>query len=147
MLRAAVYEHAQQEKPAGVPRYKWDGSVMEGDSLKSGAGKDAKMDPQKAPEEGMPKGVMPKDAMKKLQETFFKGLDRNKDGKLSREEMVRVSPTSQMHETRTEILSRGGFLECAALEMEITLVTLVTTSSYHHLICHHLICHQQRSHH
>lgn len=28
VLRALIYEHAQQEKPAHLPRYRWDGSEM-----------------------------------------------------------------------------------------------------------------------
>merc|ERR1719162_1716309 len=65
-MRKLVYEHAQQEKPAGVERKRWDGTDMP-----------AKAAPAK------PKAALPADMSSRI----FAKLDADQDGKLSRAEM------------------------------------------------------------
>ena len=78
-MRKLVYEHAQQEKPAGVERKRWDGTDMPAD-----AAPQAKAAPAAA--KAAPAGASA-GSMDGMSSKIFAKFDANQDGKLSREEM------------------------------------------------------------
>ena len=73
-MRKLVYEHAQQEKPAGVAHKRWDGTDMPTDAPQ------AKAAPAAAK-------AAPAGSMDGMSSKIFAKFDANQDGKLSREEM------------------------------------------------------------
>lgn len=160
VLRAAIYEHAQQEKPAHLPRYRWDGSEMpkkseasassgrdarpEAAAANSGGGDTERRLKQKTsrqlkemlselkiafPEgadkakllaiaikegalaryEALPgKATLPK--LEGMAAAMFKSLDRNLDGKLSREEMApMIEKTNAMAAAKGESIPGDFF--------------------------------------
>jgi hypothetical protein len=76
-MRKLVYEHAQQEKPAGVERKRWDGTDMPADAAPR-----AKAAPAAAKAAAVGAG-----SMDSMSSKIFSKFDANQDGKLSREEM------------------------------------------------------------
>jgi len=74
-MRKLVYEHAQQEKPAGVERKRWDGTDMPAKAAPAAA--------KAAPAKAKPKAALPADMSSRI----FAKLDADQDGKLSRAEM------------------------------------------------------------
>jgi len=76
-LQKLVYEFAQNEKPAHMPRYHWDGTEMP----KKEADEPAKPKPKQQAEQPKAPNL---DAVSKM---MFSTLDKDKDGSLSREEL------------------------------------------------------------
>lgn len=70
-MRALIYEFAQREKPAHVPRKRWDGSEMPAAGKTDDASAQAK-------------SALPADMGARM----FASLDKDGDGKLSRDEMA-----------------------------------------------------------
>jgi len=85
-MRKLVYEHAQHEKPAGVPRHRWDGTDMPAASKAAGEAAKAAATaagvrtttPPKAAAAGLPADMSSR---------IFARLDADNDGKLSKAEM------------------------------------------------------------
>ena len=78
-LRAMIYESAQHEKPAHVPKRRWDGSEMPASEIEQKQHMFKK--PADTPQ---PAATEPGDVSGQM----FAALDRDRDGRLSREEMA-----------------------------------------------------------
>ena len=83
-IRAIIYEAAQNEKPAHVPKKRWDGSDMPDDEALEKAAKLKK--PAESPKKPA-QSAQPVTGTQDMEALTFKTLDRDSDGKLSREEM------------------------------------------------------------
>jgi Ca2+-binding EF-hand superfamily protein len=75
-MRKIVYEHAQQEKPAGVARQRWDGTAMPAAAAPKAA--TASATASKSTATGLPSDMSSR---------IFSRLDADNDGKLSKAEM------------------------------------------------------------
>jgi len=101
-IRAIIYEGAQDEKPAHVPKKRWDGSDMP----------DAEAAEKAAKLKVFPAGSSKKPAQsaqpatgkarENMEDHTFKALDRDSDGKLSREEMSPI-----IERTNAEARAKG----------------------------------------
>ena len=101
-IRAIIYEGAQDEKPAHVPKKRWDGSDMPDAEAAEKAAK-LKVFPagssKKPAQSAQPATGM---ARENMEDHTFKALDRDSDGKLSREEMSPI-----IERTNAEARAKG----------------------------------------
>ncbi len=101
-IRAIIYEGAQDEKPAHVPKKRWDGSDMPDDEAAEKAAKLKVFPAESSKKPAQSAQPATGEARENMEDHTFKALDRDSDGKLSREEMSPI-----IERTNAEARAKG----------------------------------------